>query len=102
MRFKLLPQIRERRLEMAIKEEQMSYRTGISKQRYRHLEAEGNPTLRTLDKIAAVLGCQLMLIPDDKISAVLDVLYLDDEDNELLEEFIDDLWHGLISDDEDD
>ena len=87
----------------------MLLRVGISRQQYQRLESQGNPRLDTLELIAKGLKSELLLIPEEKINAVLAVLTDDDfppterasgsirEQNTPL---LDDPWQGLLGDDE--
>jgi transcriptional regulator with XRE-family HTH domain len=70
----LLNQLKKRRLELGLKQNDMMMRVGISRQQYQRLESKGNPRLDTLELIAKGLNSELMLIPKEKISAVIAVL----------------------------
>jgi len=70
----LLQQIKKRRLDLALKQNDMMLRVGISRQQYQRLESKGNPRLDTLELIAKGLNSELMLVPKEKVSAVLAVL----------------------------
>lgn len=59
----LLKHIKERRLELALKQHDMLLRIGISRQQYQKLESKGNPRLDTLELIAKRLKSELLLIP---------------------------------------
>ena len=74
----LLQQIKQRRLILNFKQSDMLLRVGVSKQQYQRLEAKGNPRLETLELIAQGLNSELMLIPKEKLNAVLAVLEGDD------------------------
>ena len=100
----LLRQIKKRRIELGLKQNDMMLRVGISRQQYQHLESKGNPTLDTLELIAEGLNSKLMLIPKEKLNAVKKIL-----DAGLLEasqqpiniqkkELYDDPWEGLLGD----
>lgn len=52
----------------------MPLRIGVSCQQYQCLEARGNPRLDTLDLIAKGLNSEIILIPSEKLSAVIAVL----------------------------
>ena len=45
----LLQQLKERRLEVGFKQNDMLLRVGMSRQQYQHLESKGNPRLDTLE-----------------------------------------------------
>jgi transcriptional regulator with XRE-family HTH domain len=70
----LLQQIKKRRLALALKQNDMMMRVGISRQQYQRLESKGNPRLDTLELIANGLNSQLLLIPKEKLTAVQAIL----------------------------
>lgn len=70
----LLQQLKQRRLALGLKQNDMMLRVGISRQQYQRLESRGNPRLDTLELIAKGLNSELMLIPKEKLSAVRAVL----------------------------
>lgn len=70
----LLQQLKKRRLDLGLKQNDMMLRVGVSRQQYQRLESKGNPRLDTLELIAKGLNSELMLIPKDKLGAVLAVL----------------------------
>jgi len=70
----LLQQLKKRRLALALKQNDMMLRVGISRQQYQRLESKGNPRLDTLELIAKGLNSELMLIPKEKLSAVQEAL----------------------------
>ncbi len=70
----LLQQIKKRRLALALKQNDMMMRVGISRQQYQRLESKGNPRLDTLELIAKGLNSELLLIPKEKLNAVRAVL----------------------------
>jgi transcriptional regulator with XRE-family HTH domain len=74
----LLQQIKQRRLFLNVKQSDMLLRVGVSRQQYQRLETKGNPRLETLELIAQGLNSELMLIPKEKLNAVLAVLEGDD------------------------
>ena len=74
----LLQQIKQRRLILNFKQSDMLLRVGVSRQQYQRLETKGNPRLETLELIAQGLNSELMLIPKEKLNAVLAVLEGDD------------------------
>ena len=82
-------------------------------QQYQRLEAKGNPRLDTLELIAKGLNSDVMLIPKEKLNAVLAVLESDGNNTSLphkqpdhsdeQKQLSDDPWKGLLEDgDEDD
>jgi len=70
----LLKQFKERRLVMGLKQNDMMMRIGVSRQQYHRLETRGNPQLDTLELIAKGLNSELMLIPKEKLPAVIAAL----------------------------
>ena len=109
----LLQQIKKRRLALKLKQNDMPMRIGISRQQYQRLEAKGNPRLDTLELIAKGLNSDVMLIPKEKLNAVLAVLENDGNNTSLphkqpdhsdeQKKLSDDPWKGLLEDgDEDD
>ena len=70
----LLQQLKKRRLALSLKQNDMMLRVGSSRQQYQWLESKGNPRLDTLELIAKGLNSELMLIPKEKLSAVLEAL----------------------------
>jgi len=70
----LLQQIKQRRLTLGLKQNDMMLRAGVSRQQYQRLESKGNPRLDTLDLIAKGLNSELMLIPREKLGAVMALL----------------------------
>jgi len=99
----LLQQIKTRRLALGFKQNDMPMRIGIARQQYQRLEAQGNPRLDTLELIAKGLNSELMLIPKEKLGAVLTVLNSDtsgraDPMSEEKKSIADDPWEGLGDD----
>ena len=70
----LLEQIKNRRIALKLKQHEMMLRIGISRQQYQRLESKGNPRLDTLELVAKGLQSELLLIPQEKLNAVLAVL----------------------------
>ena len=70
----LLQQLKKRRLKLGLKQKDMMMRIGVSRQQYQRLESKGNPRLDTLELIAKGLNSELMLIPKEKVHAVITVL----------------------------
>ncbi len=104
----LLEQIKKRRKELALKQHDMMLRIGISRQQYQRLESKGNPRLGTLELIAKGLKSELLLIPQEKLNAVLAVLAEDPKKSikpdqsakENKKSLADDPWQGLLGDGE--
>ncbi len=99
----LLKQVKKRRLSLALKQHDMMLRVGMSRQQYQRLESKGNPRLDTLELIAKGLKSELLLIPEEKINAVLAVLADDtetsNESNQLTKggkKSLNDPWQGLL------
>ena len=109
----LLHQIKQRRLTLGLKQNDMLLRVGVSRQQYQRLESKGNPRLDTLELIAKGLNSELMLIPKEKLGAV--IALLEQESSELGKEHMsqakktakeevkkslsDDPWQDLLGDD---
>lgn len=70
----ILDQIKQRRLTLGLKQNDMMLRIGVSRQQYQRLESKGNPRLDTLELIAKGLNSELMLIPKEKLGAVMALL----------------------------
>ncbi|WP_422136878.1 helix-turn-helix domain-containing protein [Endozoicomonas sp. ALD040] len=70
----LLQQLKKRRLDLGLKQNDMLLRVGVSRQQYQRLESKGNPRLDTLQLIAKGLNSEVVLIPKEKLGAVLTVL----------------------------
>ena len=71
---KILEQLKKRRKELGLKQNDMMLRIGVSRQQYQRLESKGNPRLDTLELIAKGLKSELMLIPQEKLKAVKSIL----------------------------
>jgi len=74
MTASLLQHLKKRRLMLGLKQNDMMMRIGVSRQQYQRLESKGNPRLDTLELTAKGLNCELMLIPKEKMRAVIAVL----------------------------
>lgn len=96
----LLKQIKKRRLELSLKQHDMMLRIGISRQQYQRLESKGNPRLDTLELVAKGLNSELLLIPQEKLNAVLDILSEDSLRDKEKKTLSDDPWQGLLGDEE--
>ncbi|WP_417499797.1 helix-turn-helix transcriptional regulator [Methylophaga sp.] len=104
----LLDQIKKRRIALELKQHDMMLRVGISRQQYQRLESKGNPRLDTLELIAKGLKSELLLIPQEKLNAVLAVLSDDNlsptktnkTDKEKSSSLADDPWQGLLGEKE--
>lgn len=104
----LLEQIKKRRVAKALKQHDMLLRVGMSRQQYQRLESKGNPRLDTLELIAMGLSSELLLIPKEKLNAVLAVLAEDTKtsiesdqtEKEKHKALIDNPWQGLLGEHE--
>lgn len=108
----LLEQIKKRRIALNLKQHDMMLRVGISRQQYQRLESKGNPRLDTLELIAKGLKSELLLIPQEKLSAVLSVLANEEissaetsskqsqSNKEKSNSLADDPWQGLLGENE--
>ncbi|AXS84804.1 helix-turn-helix domain-containing protein [Marinobacter sp. Arc7-DN-1] len=104
----LLDQIKQRRLNLGLKQHDMMMRVGMSRQQYQRLESKGNPRLDTLELIAMGLKSELMLVPQEKLEAVRAVLEDKSIDHsphnsrssETERSLSDDPWRGLLEDDQ--
>lgn len=74
MKTTLLDQIRQRRLALGLKIQEMPLLAGLTRQQYGKIEAGGNPRLNTLDQIAEGLESALILVPKSKLAAVQKLL----------------------------
>lgn len=95
----LLDQIKKLRIKLGFKQHDMYDRIGMSRQQYQRLESKGNPRLKTLNMVALALNADLMLVPRNKVPAVLAVLgqpdtFGSDEDPEY------DPWRDFFGDEE--
>lgn len=110
MKNSLLKQLKTRRLALGLKQKDMLLRIGISRQQYQHLESRGNPGLNTLELMAKGLRSELMLIPQEKLSAIKAILERDgysptvqeNRDSRQIAEntLADDPWKNLLEGDE--
>lgn len=100
----ILDQIKQRRLTLGLKQNDMLLRVGVSRQQYQRLESKGNPRLDTLALIAKGLNSELMLIPKEKLSAVMALLEQENPEQSKTQEhpakksLSDDPWQGLLGD----
>jgi len=103
----LLQQLKKRRLELKLKQNDMMLRIGISRQQYQQLESKGNPRLDTLELVATGLNSELMLIPKEKLSAVQAALEGEisrqsqqPPQDEQKKDLSDDPWQNLLEDEQ--
>ena len=100
----LLKQLKNRRLQLGLKQHDMWLCVGMSRQQYQHLESKGNPRLATLELIAKGMKSKVMLIPQGKLTAVKALLESETPDippakvSPAPEEkcLSDDPWEGLL------
>jgi transcriptional regulator with XRE-family HTH domain len=103
--YSVLEQIKQRRLLLGLKQNDMLMRVGMSRQQYQRLESKGNPRLDTLELISKGLNCDLMLIPKEKLTAVMALLNEDGVSENSASpkadkpSVSDDPWQGLLGDD---
>ena len=71
---KIKEQLKKRRKELGLKQEDMMLRVGMSRQQYQRLESKGNPRLDTMELVAKGLKMEVMLIPQEKLRDVQDFL----------------------------
>lgn len=104
----LLEQIKKRRITLGFKQHDMMLQVGISRQQYQRLESKGNPRLDTLELIAKGLKSEILLIPNEKLNAVIALLCEGStpsinalsSDNEKSKILTDDPWQGLLGENE--
>lgn len=103
---KLLEQIKTRRLGLAMKQHDMMLRVGMSRQQYQRLESKGNPRLDTLELIAKGLKSELLLVPEEKLNAVLAILAdgttqsAELQHSQNLKSLAEDPWQGILGNEE--
>lgn len=109
----ILHQIKQRRLTLGLKQNDMMLRVGVSRQQYQRLESKGNPRLDTLELIAKGLNSELMLIPKEKFGAVMALLEQESSEpdkahvsqakktarEDVTKSLSDDPWQDLLGDD---
>lgn len=101
----ILEQVKARRLQLGFRQSDMQTRIGVSRQQYQRIEAKGNPRLETLELITKGLNAELMLIPNEKLTAVQALLAgretrrvppVDPGDDDL----VSNPWKGMLGDSE--
>lgn len=88
-------QLKQRRKDLGLTQEDMLLRVGMARQQYQRLETKGNPRLETLELVAKGLNMELLLIPQEKLRAVR--LLLEDKPDEAIP-ISDDPWKNLLED----
>lgn len=100
----LLKQLKQRRLKLKLKQHDMMLRVGVSRQQYQRLESKGNPRLDTLELIAKGLNCELMLIPQEKITAIKALLSNESLSSQAIESkentLDNDPWKDILAEDD--
>jgi transcriptional regulator with XRE-family HTH domain len=76
----LLEQLKIRRKALALRQEDMASRIGMSRQQYQRLERQGNPRLDTLELLVKGLKGQLVFVPQEKIGLVKQLLSSENEE----------------------
>ncbi|WP_394708443.1 helix-turn-helix transcriptional regulator [uncultured Desulfuromusa sp.] len=96
---------------LKLKQSDMMMRIGVSRQQYQRLESKGNPRLDTLELIAKGLNSELMLIPKEKMRAVIAALESVEADpasgqnpsehgmDNKRKKLFDDPWQSILEDD---
>ena len=104
MKSTIIQQLKKRRLQLGLKQNDMMLRMGISRQQYQRLESKGNPRLDTLELIAKGLNSKLMLIPKEKLNAVQAALESETPQKPSQEKpkkaLSEDPWQDLLDDDQ--
>ena len=59
-------QIKKRRLDSKLTQSDLKKLIGMEQTQYQKIEAEGNPRLHTLQRIAKALKLNIVLVPDEK------------------------------------
>jgi len=76
----LLEQLKIRRNALALRQEDMASRIGMSRQQYQRLERQGNPRLDTLELLVKGLKGELIFVPQEKIGLVKQLLSSEGEE----------------------
>ena len=101
----LWDQLKSRRIKPGLKQYDLRFCVGISRQQYQRLESRGNPRLDTLELVARGLHSEILLIPQEKLQAVKAVLKDKTVDTlasraERKKRLSDDPWRGTPEDGE--
>lgn len=89
-------QLKQRRQQLQLTQQDMAPRIGMSRQQYQRLEAGGNPRLDTLTLVSEGLNVELMLIPREKRNAVIALLNEESTQEPRPSTPDVDPWHGLL------
>lgn len=73
----LLDQLKQRREQLGLRQEDMELRIGMKRQQYQRLEAGGNPRLNTLDLVAQGLEGEILFVPRERLREVKALLQQD-------------------------
>lgn len=92
----ILEQLKQRRIALGLKQQDMQMLVGVSRQQYQRLESKGNPRLDTLELIALGLNSELMLIPREKLRDVQALLTGERLTEREHSELVDNPWKGLL------
>lgn len=98
----ILEQLKKRRKELGLRQEDMLLQAGMTRQQYNRLETKGNPRLHTLELLAKGLNLEILLIPKEKLAAVKQILKEKPEDklagDDALEDttLSDDPWQDIL------
>jgi transcriptional regulator with XRE-family HTH domain len=92
----LLNQLKQRRIDLGLKQHDMLLRVGVSRQQYQRIESKGNPRLDTLELLATGLGVGLIAVPLEKLAAVQSLLNGELQDSQKSDVAIEDPWQGVF------
>ena len=70
----LYQQIKKRRLDLNLLQTDFKKLIGMAQTQYQKIEAGGNPSLRTLQRLAKALKLNIVLIPDEKMDMLRSLL----------------------------
>jgi transcriptional regulator with XRE-family HTH domain len=97
-------QLKQRRKELGLKQNDMPMLVGMARQQYQRLEAGGNPQLDNLELVAKGLKLELILVPQEKLQAVKSILegskYADiqmESAQEIINTLVDNPWKNIFS-----
>ena len=97
-------QLKQRRKQLGLKQNDMPMLIGMARQQYQRLEAAGNPQLDNLELVAKGLKLELILVPQEKLQAVKSILegskYADiqmESAQEIINTLVDNPWKNIFS-----
>lgn len=67
-------QIKKRRLDLKLLQSDLKKLIGMEQTQYQKIEAGGNPSLQTLQRIAKALKLNVVLVPNEKMDLVRPLL----------------------------